>query len=95
MFIDCEVIPRRDASLEERETLLEAIKRWSEREVEPSFRRALSEEGLARGQTVSFCVQGHPERDRSRLIESLRETIPPELVEDILVDDLSWSIDPE
>jgi hypothetical protein len=40
--------------------------------------------------TIFFAVRGGPSFDRCRVIASLRQDIPAELVEDILIDGQSW-----
>jgi hypothetical protein len=46
---------------------------------------------LASDRSVRFAVKDEPHCTRARVIESLRQAIPPELVEDILIDEVSWT----
>jgi hypothetical protein len=45
---------------------------------------------LASDRSVRFTVKDGPHCSRDKVIESLREAIPAELVEDIFIDDVSW-----
>jgi hypothetical protein len=46
---------------------------------------------LASDRSLRFSVKDGPHCPRDRVIESLRQAIPAELVEDIFVDDVSWA----
>lgn len=46
---------------------------------------------LASERSLRFTVKDEPHCTRDRVIESLRQAIPAELVEDILMDDVSWT----
>jgi hypothetical protein len=45
----------------------------------------------ASDRSLRFTVKDEPGWPRAKLIESLRQAIPAELVEDILIEDVSWT----
>ena len=129
--VGCWVIPRWDATPEQRQVLGEALGRWSKRESDPNgllhhmdhlalldllavespqacvlqmlgkageadpWRESAApgeeaDKTIPEERTVFFAVRGGSSYDRWRVIASLRQDIPAELVEDILIDGQSW-----
>jgi hypothetical protein len=46
---------------------------------------------LTSDRSLRFTVKDSPDCPRNRVIESLRQVIPADLVEDILIDDVNWT----
>ncbi len=46
---------------------------------------------VASDRSLRFSVKDEPGYSREKVIESLREAIPTELVDDILIDEVSWT----
>ncbi len=127
MPIQCELIPRHDATTDELKSLGTAMKEWASRElgnegvlfsIDPAdlssllcgeppnplaldvakhhkdvpLERIRQDLGpLASNRSLRFTVKDEPDCTRDKVIESLRQAIPAELVEDILIDDVSWT----
>jgi hypothetical protein len=132
--LECEVIPRRDATTQELKALASALDRWISESAQPflttayavadlhggelpqplsvAFESYLDDQLVRRGRdppsgqersrrhqeivqrlgpiAASRTVLVHV-RDAKQAIASLRKTVPPELVEDILIDRRSWN----
>jgi hypothetical protein len=107
MFVNCEIILRRDATPEQQRALGVALWPWSRRAAGAAdICRHLNKQAAA-GQVratepsaqyaglrrVQFLIRGDPAYEREPMLQSLRRVLPREGVADVLVDGISWRLE--
>lgn len=79
---DCRVALRPGVTLSQRLALMEIVEKWS-----LALARSKPSKLVADSSTILFVVN----LDRDTALETLRECLPPELVQDVFLDGVSWN----
>src|SRR5262245_33691921 len=98
--VPCELRPRPNVSEADRQRLYDCLADWTQREATSEDRRLLFFDHAAAASIeldpeepapIDFVLRRPSDYHRARLIDYLKEVIPPELVDDISVDGRSWT----